>query len=178
MAILEGAFIELFPSNPIIGDDRCWEGAVETETKTCLQRCLREQTQQPSQHIYSGLLGRGVGSLWKPQTRSALCPSWHRAAGGQETVAGQGAWNGFYVMASPWCGPSESFLSWASRAGRGSLGGTKLCQRALQECFSVAKVVQGPKATNWWCYELLLGRSWIFITFNVLYGAHNWNTLS
>jgi len=42
----------------------------------------------------------------------------------------------------------------------------------------VAKVVQGPKATNWWCYELLLGRSWIFITFNVLYGAHNWNTLS
>lgn len=55
-----------------------------------------------SQRKTTGLPGRGVGRLWKAQTRSAFCPSWPRAAGGEETVAGQGAWKGFHEVASPW----------------------------------------------------------------------------
>lgn len=75
MAASEGAFLNLYPSNPGLGGDGCWEGA----------------TVSPS----TGLLGF-LGGVWKPRTRSALCPSW--AAGGQEAVAGQAAWKGFHEM--------------------------------------------------------------------------------
>ena len=36
MAVSEGAFIKLCPSNPVIGDDGCWEGATASRSTSLL----------------------------------------------------------------------------------------------------------------------------------------------